>query len=78
MYEKVTHERKPCDQCGSMWTPMRKTSRFCSDQCRLKSHRKAVTDKRDFDRMMKAEVDMMKHMDDYWLLGIRNPNGPLK
>jgi hypothetical protein len=32
--------QRPCDGCGSLFTPKRRWARFCADACRTEWHRK--------------------------------------
>jgi hypothetical protein len=44
--ERMEHFKPPTDcPCGAKFKDKRKDARFCSDACRQRSHRKAVTDK---------------------------------
>jgi len=36
---KVVHSDRPCDQCGTPYTPLRTTSKFCSTKCRVYASR---------------------------------------
>lgn len=36
---RVTHEDRPCQQCGESFTPRRSDARFCSGRCRVAHHR---------------------------------------
>jgi hypothetical protein len=56
--ERRERRRPPttCAACGVQFKGKRKDARFCSDKCRQKAHRKAVTEKNNSRRDIEAAV----------------------
>lgn len=44
-------EQKPCEHCQNLFTPQRKTARFCCDSCRAGNHLQAKRDKDKEERI---------------------------
>ncbi len=36
-------DKRSCDQCGTSYTPQRRTSRYCGTACRVRAHRTTTT-----------------------------------